>query len=156
MTATLTNPPFPPVVWLSGADMTDELWTVAEHEMWGRGFRTISFQRGQSGLDAWYLARAGVPVVYADFSDKLDDEPAAPGGGWFHGYNRYMIIGLVRARHNPDTHDQELLLINGGKTYEPWTTKTSGFDVTRFGELVTDAFRQGKAKGFAPKVIYRS
>lgn len=62
--------------------------------MWRRGLVTT---RDRS--DAWRLARSNVPVVLCDFSEELDDNPPAPGGGFWPGYDRYVKVGLVRARY---------------------------------------------------------
>jgi hypothetical protein len=148
------NPPHTPVVYLRGAGMPEKLWDMIEPELWQRGNRTLSMGRGQSCLDAWCLARAGVPVVYADFSDSLDDEPPAAGGGHFHGYNRYLVIGMVRARHHPATRDEQLLLVNGGRSYGPWTQDPRGFSAEAFGELVATAFRQGRLKNLTQRIVY--
>lgn len=90
----VTRPALPPVVYLRGAGIPQELWDRVETEMWRRGCVTV-----HDRLSAWHLCRGGAPLVMVDFSDELDDNPPAPGGGTWHGYNRYVLVGLVRARY---------------------------------------------------------
>ena len=83
-----------PVVYLRGRGISAATWQRVQHAMWRRGLVTI---RDRS--DAWRLARGNIPVVLCDFSEELDAHPPAPDGGFWHGYNRYVKVGLVRARY---------------------------------------------------------
>jgi hypothetical protein len=83
-----------PVVYLRGRGMNTAAWERVQRAMWRRGLVTT---RDRS--DAWRLARSNVPVVLCDFSEELDDNPPAHGGGFWHGYDRYVRVGLVRARY---------------------------------------------------------
>jgi hypothetical protein len=83
-----------PVVYLRGRGIRTVTWERVQRAMWCRGLVTT---RDRS--DAWRLARSNVPVVLCDFSEELDDHPPAPGGGFWHGYDRYVKVGRVRARY---------------------------------------------------------
>lgn len=83
-----------PVVYLRGNGREDSVWAEVESAMWARGWRTV-----RARTSAWHLARGGVPVVLCDFSTDLDESTPAPGGGTWFGYNRYAVVGRVRARY---------------------------------------------------------
>lgn len=83
-----------PVVYLRGRGISAATWQRVQRAMWRRGLVTT---RDRS--DAWRLARSNIPVVLCDFSEELDDNPPASGGGHWHGYDRYAKVGLVRARY---------------------------------------------------------
>ncbi|WP_229434742.1 hypothetical protein [Nocardia farcinica] len=104
-----TNPPLRPVVYLRGAGRPDAVWTRVREAMWARGWTTISDR-----TSAWHLARGGTPVVLCDFSADLDHPSPAPGGGTWFGYDRYVVVGKVRAKYGDDG-EAMLPRINGGE-----------------------------------------
>jgi hypothetical protein len=115
------RPQFTPVAYLRGRGATEQMWTRVQHAMWSRGLATT---RDRS--DAWRLARSNVPVVMCDFSEELDDNPPAPSGGWYHGYNRFVKVGRVRARYRVDRYRPMLKDLTGPSHWAAFTEAGAG------------------------------
>lgn len=131
------RPVMPPVAYLRGAGAPPGLWHRAERAMWARGLVTTHDRAA-----AWKLCRAGVLVILADFSLSLDDNPPAPGGGHYHGYDRYVRVGLARARYGEDRRE-ELVLVNGGNDHGPWGG-TGDLDTEALARLAVAALDAGR------------
>lgn len=143
----IPNPAHTPVAWLRGAGIREQAWTRVERAVRARGFRTT-----HDRLAAWHLCRGGNPVVLIDFSDDLDDNPPAPGGGHYHGYNRFTRVGLCRARYGDDDR-MELVLVNGGRRDEPWGRNSAGLDADLLARIATEALVMPKNPAVAGQVV---
>lgn len=143
----ILNPVLTPVAYLRGAGIPPQAWTRVERAVRARGFRTT-----HDRLAAWHLCRGGTPVVLIDFSDDLDDNPPAPGGGHWHGYNRFTRVGLCRARYGDDEH-LELVLLNGGRRDEPWGRNSSGLDEGILARLAAEALIMPKDPAAAGEIV---
>jgi hypothetical protein len=144
------EPAFTPVAYVRGAGIADEAWTRLERAVRARGFRTT-----HDRLPAWHLCRGGVPVVLIDFSADLrghhDGHPAEQGGGYV-GYQRFVRVGLCKAKYRdtPDEREMLLALVNGGDQYEPWDY-AARLDGDMVAKLAAEALCTGKTQVNVPE-----